>query len=106
MVEDLPCPGRPSISATDDNIDEMKKIVLQIDILAHGSVHLTLVDKKLTLPQKDYRKQISMDMLDRINSCATFLVSIITDDKAWVYKFDMETSQQSSVWQRKDKPKP
>nr|APL98288.1 putative DD34D transposase [Bactrocera tryoni] len=130
IVEDMPRSGRPSTSSTDENIKKVKDMVLEnrqasvremareldisresvrmilVDILGMKRVLARLVPIKLNFFQKEYRKQVSLDMLDRANSDPTFMESIITADETWVYEFDMQTSQQSSEWREKNEPKP
>lgn len=129
-VEDAPRSGRPSTSTTDDNVEKVREIVLEnrhtsvrelardlnmsretarlilVENLGMRRVAARLVPIQLNFLQKQYRMQISMDMLDRANSDPNFMGSIITGDETWVYEYDMQTSQQSSEWLEKDDPKP
>ncbi|KAJ0179522.1 hypothetical protein K1T71_005234 [Dendrolimus kikuchii] len=57
-----------------------------------------LVPKQLNFLQKLNRIRVAEDMLERVNSDPTFMKSIVTGDETWVYKFDMQTSQQVSEW--------
>jgi len=122
--------GRPSASSTENNINQVKEIILHnrlsslrdiarevhifnesirsilVDILGMRRVNACIVPKELNFLQKQYRQQISLDMLDHANSNATFMERIITGDETWVYEFDMQTSQQSSEWRTKAEPKP
>lgn len=45
-------------------------------------------------------------MLDRANSDPTFMERIIISDETWVYEYNMQSSQQSSEWKKKNEPKP
>lgn len=129
-VQDMPRSGRPSMSTTDDNIKKVKEIVLEnhhasvreiarelnigreaarlilTDNLGMRRVAARFVPKELNFLQKDHRVQVSLDMLDRVNSDPTFMERIITGDETWVYEYDMLTSQQSSEWREKNEPKP
>lgn len=110
IVEDMPRSGRPSTSSTDENIEKVKEIVLDnrhsslreiardlnishesvrsilVDILGMRRVAARLVPKELNFLQKQYREQVSLDMLDRANSDPTFMERIITGDETWVYE--------------------
>ncbi|XP_012231261.1 protein GVQW3-like [Linepithema humile] len=130
VIEDLPRSGRPSTSSTDENIDKVEEMVMEnrhsnlremaqdLD-MSHESVHIILVDvlgmrrvaarlvpKELNFLQKEHRKQVAEDMLQRANSDPTFIKRIITGDETWVYEFDMQTSQQASEWRFDNEPKP
>ncbi|XP_029668258.1 protein GVQW3-like [Formica exsecta] len=122
VVYDLPPSGRPSTTSTDENIEKIKKIVIENRRLSvremahelqmsHISVHniLTevlgmrcvaarLVPKELNFLQQTHRKMVAEEMVSRASSESTFIKRIITDDETWVYEYDMETSQQSSEW--------
>lgn len=131
IVEDNPRSGRPSTSSKDENIEKVKEIVLgnrhsslreiarELNLKSHESIRSILVDKlgmrriaarlvpkELNFLQQQYRKQTSLDMLDRVDSDPTFIERIITGDETWVYEFDMQTSQQASEWRTKNEPKP
>ena len=80
--------------------------MILVDILGMRRVAARFVPKELNFLQRQYREQISLDMVDRANSDPTFIERIITSDETWVYKFDMQTGQQSSEWRTKDEPKP
>lgn len=129
-VEDLPRFGRPSTSSTEENIDKVKEIVMKnrhsslremaqdlsishesvrtilVDVLGMRRVSARLVPKELNFLQKEHRKQVAEDMLERANSDPTFMKRIITGDETWVYEFDMQTSQQASEWRFDKEPKP
>jgi len=129
-VEDLPRSGRPSTSSTDENIEVVKKTVLEnrhtsirelaqdlnisresvrlilVDILGMRKVAGRLVPKELNFMQKKHREEASLDMMERANGDPTFMERIITGDETWVYEYDMPTNQQSSEWQTKNEPKP
>lgn len=58
-----------------------------------------LVPKVLTVEQKELRRSICEDFLERIqsegNDCMN---SIITADESWVYQYNPETRRQSKQW--------
>lgn len=129
-VNDKSRSGRPSTSSTEENIKKVQEIVLDnrhsslreiahhlnishesvrsilVDNLNMRRVAARLVPKDLNFLQKQYRLQISLDMLDRSNSDPTFMEHIITGDETWVYEFDMQTSQQASKWRTEFESKP
>ncbi|VVC38688.1 Transposase, type 1 [Cinara cedri] len=64
------------------------------------------VPKLLSDEQKENRKRIATDLLERSESDEFFLKSIITGDETWVYGYDPETKVQSSQWKTPDSPRP
>lgn len=110
IIEDKPRSGRPATASTDENIEKKKEIVFDnryasLREIAHdlnishesvrsilmaklGTRRVTarLIPKELNFLQKQYRKQVSLDMLDRVNSDPTFMERIITGDETWVYE--------------------
>ena len=129
-VKDKSLSGRSSTSSTESNINQVNEIILDnrfsslrdialevhishefvrfilVDILGMRSVSACIVLKELNFLQKQYREQVSLDILDHANFDPTFMKRIITGDETWVYEFDMQTSQQWSEWRTKAKPKP
>ena len=100
--------GRPSTSRTDENIDEVKKIVLvnrritirevvedlNISIFSCHSIFtndlgMTRVDAKfvpklLNFDQKQHRMNIAQQILDFVRHDPNLLQRVITDDESWV----------------------
>ena len=58
-----------------------------------------IVPKWLNFQQKQCRMEIGQDDPD-------LLKKLITDDKSWLYGYDIETKAQSFQWKRPDKPRP
>lgn len=130
MVEDLFRSGRPSTSSTDENIDKVKEMVMEnchlslrgmaqdldmfyesvrtilVDVLGMRHVAARLVPKEINFLKKKHRKQVTEDMLERVNSDPKFMKRIITGDETWVYKFEIQTSQRASEWRFDNEPKP
>ncbi|XP_044753368.1 protein GVQW3-like isoform X1 [Coccinella septempunctata] len=130
VVEDLPRSGRPSTSTTDDNIIQIKKLVLEnrhssvrelarelsidkmtvhnilTNVLCMKRVAAKLVPKELNFLQKEHRKQVSEDMVSRAASDPNFMKRIITGDETWVYEYDTLTAQQSTEWRLPNEPNP
>jgi len=121
-VVDLPRSCRPSTATTEENIHQIKNLVLQnrrlslrelgeevnisfksvhyimTDILCLKRVAARLVPKELSFVRKDHRIKVAANMISRASIDVTFLKRIITGDETWVYECDMQTSQQSSEW--------
>lgn len=76
------------------------------DVLGMRRVTARLVPKHLDLLQKEYRKNVSEEMIFEHGNDPTFIKRIITGDETWVYEYDIETSQQSSEWRFENEPKP
>ena len=126
-VEDEERPGRPSTSINDQNINEIKKLVLEnrritirdlVDTLgiSFGSIqailkdHLNLrriaarlVPKKLNFMQKEHRVKVCEEMLSDYSAS---IQRIITGDETWVYAYDVETADQSSKYRAKGEARP
>lgn len=62
------------------------------------------VSKDLNLLQKRCPTEIKK-MLDKAAEDPTLIKYIITVDGTWVYKYDIKTIKQSSVWRAKNEPK-
>lgn len=127
VVDDLPRSGRPSTSVTDENIEKVKKIVLEDrrvsireiaadlgvsfgsvqsvmhDVLGMRRVEARLVPRVLNFLQKQHRIAVAKEMLSLGQNV---IEGIITGDETWVYEYDIETNQQSSEWRFSDEPKP
>ncbi|XP_014476037.1 PREDICTED: putative uncharacterized protein FLJ37770, partial [Dinoponera quadriceps] len=121
---------RPSTSTTDENIDEVKKIVLanrRITVrevaedlnISIGSCHsiftndlgmrrvaAKFVPKLLNFDQKQHRIKISGELLDSVRDDPNLLQRVITGDESWVYGYDVETKVQSSQWKLPHEPRP
>jgi len=129
-VDSEPRHGRPSTSQNDNVINQVQTLVMQdrritVRELADevgvsiGSVHTILtadlglrrvsvkfVPKLLTMEQKQFRLEITQDMLDCVESDSNFLNTVITGDESWVYVYDPETKAQSSQWKHSSSLRP
>ena len=107
-VNDEERAGRPSTSTTDENIDEVKKIVLanrRITVrevaedlnISIGSCHsiftndlgmrrvaAKFVPKLLNFDQKQHRINIAKELLDSVRDDPNVLQRVITGDESWV----------------------
>ena len=129
-MESDPRLGRPSTSRKEEVIDQVREKVLEDhcftvqEIVAEvgistGSVHSILteglslrrmsakfVPKLLTEQQKEFRKEISEDMLDLANHDPELIKAIIIGDETWVYGYHPETKFQSSQWKHPESSRP
>ncbi|KAG5342640.1 SETMR methyltransferase, partial [Acromyrmex charruanus] len=128
-VNDEERAGRPSTSTTDENIDEVKKIVLanrRITVrevaedlnISIGSCHsiftndlgmrrvvAKFVPKLPNFDQKQHRINIAKELLDSVRDDPNVLQRVITGDESWVYGYDVETKAQSSQWKLPHEPR-
>jgi hypothetical protein len=122
-VEDDERPGRPCTSKTNENVEKIEQIVridhrLGIRMIAemvnidketvkqvlHEDLNMTkvcakMVPRLLTPEQKENRKQICTDILERIQADSHFLDKVITCDETWM------TKRQSMHWKTPSSPK-
>ncbi|KAL4113365.1 hypothetical protein QTP88_016997 [Uroleucon formosanum] len=127
-VEDNQRVGRPCSSKTNDNISKINEIVrkdrcLSIRMIAemvnidketvrqilHDELNMTkvcakMVPKNLTLEQKDGRRQICVDILERMENERDLLKKVITCDETWIFQYDPETKRQSMHWKTSASP--
>ena len=120
VVENLPHASRPSTSVNDDNIEKVKKIVLEnrrvgirevaealnisygstqhivVHVLGMKRVAARLVPKDLNFLQKERRVEVAKEILANVSDEPAFIKRIITGDETWIYEYDVETAQQSS----------
>ncbi|XP_018346773.1 PREDICTED: histone-lysine N-methyltransferase SETMAR-like [Trachymyrmex septentrionalis] len=129
-VEDDDRPGRPSTSITDDNVEQVKKMILEnrritireiaddvgisfgscqaifSDVLGMKRVAAKFVPKLLNFDQKQHRVDIAQELLNEVNNDPELLKTVITGDETWVYGYDVETKAQSSQWKLLEEPRP
>jgi len=74
--------------------------------LALQRVSAKFVLKLLPMEQKQFRLEITQDMLDSANSDPEFLNIMTTGDESWVYGYNPETKAQSSQWKHSTSPRP
>lgn len=114
-VNDDARPGRPSTSTTDENVEAVKKIVMEnrritirevaedvgisvgschaifSDVLGMKRVAAKFVPKLLNFDQKNRRMSISQELLNDVNDDPDLLKRVVTGDETWVYGYDAET---------------
>lgn len=123
--------GRPSTSVVAKNIDAVRQMIemdrhvtyreiastLGIDMKQISTIlhdHLAVkklcarwIPHNLTEAQKATRVKWSKEMLKKFNRGASNLVyNIVTGDETWIYSYEPETKQQSSVWVFQDELNP
>ena len=128
-MEDEPCTGRAPTSKTDDNVDIMRSLVrsehrltlrmISSDLnLNRFTVHQILtqdldmrkvcakmVPKNLTTEQAN-RRDVCLDLLDRLEREPEFFSHVITGDESWILEYDPETKRQSREWQTANSHRP
>ena len=115
--------GRPATAVTPNNFAKVKKIIkldrrityegimeeLQIgrnaittilhDYLDIRKVSARWIPHRLSDEQKHTRVELCKFMLHKFRSGESKAVSkIVTGDESWIYQYDPETKQQSTVW--------
>lgn len=129
-VNSEPRSGRPSTSRTHENVERVRLAIhenrrltvreLEEDLnISKSSVSEILnedlnmrrvaakfVPKLLSQDQKEFRTEISRDLLQNANENPNFLKTVITGDESWVYGYDPETKAQSSQWKHPESPRP
>jgi len=65
-----------------------------------------MVPKVLSDEQKECRKEMCLDLLQRIENEPDLLNSIITCDETWIFTYDPETKLQSMQWKSTSSPRP
>ncbi|KAG5307215.1 SETMR methyltransferase, partial [Acromyrmex insinuator] len=122
-VNDEERAGRLSTSTTDENIDEVKKIVLgnrRITVrevaedlnISIGSCHsiftndlgMRRVAAKFVQNCSISTKNSIAELLDSVRDDPNVLQRVITGDESWVYGYDVETKAQSSQWKLPHEP--
>lgn len=121
--EDEPRSGRPAEAASPENADRVRQLIEEdrritmLQIQEHLDIRSAaaqkLVHEHLGLSKRSARwvphhlteqqKQVRVDwcrfMLRKFNNGASKQVDmIVTGDETWIYDYDPETKQQSSVW--------
>lgn len=129
-IEDDLRSGRPTTAKNDENVERIRLLVrsdrrLTVRLIAdnlnlnHTTVHQVLtnelgmkkisakfVPKNLTPEQKDNRKEVCSNLLERIETDPDFLTNVITGDESWIFEYDPETKRQSQEWHTANSPRP
>ena len=129
-LDDDPRAGRPSTSKTEENVERVRQVVrgdrrLTVRMIAdevgmnHNAVWeiitedlgmrkicAKMVPKLLSNDQKDRRKQVCQDIIERLETDPDLLRRVITGDETWVFEYDPETKRQSLQWKSRGSPRP
>jgi len=65
-----------------------------------------MVPKVLSDEQNEHRKELCLDLLQRIENEPDLLNSIITCDETWICTYDLETKPHSMQWESTSFPRP
>ncbi|KAG5325413.1 SETMR methyltransferase, partial [Acromyrmex heyeri] len=123
--------GRPSTSVVATNVDAVREMIerdrhmtyreiqasLGIDMKAIHTIlhnHLSVwklcsrwMPHNLTEVQKQVRVKWKKEMLKKFNRGRSNLIyNIVTGDETWIYSYEPESKQQSTVWVFQNEPKP
>ena len=69
-------------------------------------VCVKMVPKNLTTEQKANRRDVCLDLLDRLEREPEFFSHIIRGDESWILEYDPETKRQSQEWHTANSPRP
>jgi [histone H3]-lysine36 N-dimethyltransferase SETMAR len=130
-VADAPRTGRPVTASTDENVETIRDILLDdrrttlrhisavvgisleradhivTNVLQMRRVCARWVPRALTDDHKRQRRRCCENWLSRLqDEGEVFLNKIVTGDEVWLYQYDPETKQQSSVWKHPASPPP
>ena len=64
-----------------------------------------MVPKLLSDEQQECRKELCLDLLQRIENERDFLNLIITSDETWIFTYDPETKRKSMQWMSTSSPR-
>jgi len=122
-------PGRPRTAVTDDNTEKVRDVIrkdrrlgvravveeVNLDresvqrILGEElnmrKVCAKMIPKVLSDEQKERRKELCLDHLQRNENEPDLLNSIITCDETWIFTYDLETKLQSMQWKSTSSPR-
>jgi len=119
-------PGCPRTAVTDDNIEKVQDVIrkgprLGVRAVAEEvsldreSVRRILMEelnmrkvcaKLVSDEQKERRKKLCLEILQRIENEPDLLNSIITCEETWVFTYDPETKRQSMQWKSTSSSRP
>ena len=129
-VEDEPRCARPCTSKTDESVTKVRDLVssdrrLTVRMISsvlnlnRQTIHeiLTfelgmqkicakLVPKFLTNEQKENRRNVCLDLLERIENDKNVFKHVITGDETWIFEYDPDNKRQSSEWHTSNSPRP
>ena len=65
-----------------------------------------LVPKIITNEQEENRRNVCLDLLERIENDKNVFKHVITGDEMWIFEYDPDTKRQSSEWHTSNSPRP
>ena len=65
-----------------------------------------MVPKNLTTEQKTNRRDVFLELLDRLEREPEFFSRVITGDESWILEYDSETKRQIREWHTANNPRP
>jgi len=65
-----------------------------------------LVPKNLKTEQKANRRDVCLDLLDRLKREPEFFSRVITGDESWILEYEPEKKRQSREWHTVISPRP
>jgi histone-lysine N-methyltransferase SETMAR len=122
--------GRPKTHRTDENVEEVWKLVhsdrrLSVRMMAEElnldretvrkiltedlgmrKVSAKTVPRILSNDQKQQRPDVCSDLSHQLAKGNNFLDRFITGDESWCFQFDPETKCQSMQWKKSASPRP
>lgn len=128
-VEDEDRPGRPKPSITEDNVEQVKKMIFEnrritirkvaddvgisfrsfqaifSDASGIKRVAAKFVQKLRNCYQKQHRVDITQKLLNEFNDNQELLKKIATADETLVYVYDVETKAQLPQWKLPEEPR-
>jgi hypothetical protein len=98
---------RLSIRMIAEMVNMDKEMVRQIlhDQLNMRKVCAKMVPKELTQEQKDNRKNICSDIMERVTEQLDVLENVITCDETWIFQYNPEMKRQSMPWKTPTSPR-
>jgi len=69
-------------------------------------IRAKLVPKILTNEQKENRRNVCLDLLERSENDKNIFRHVITGDETWIFGYDPDTKRQSSEWHTSNSPRP
>jgi hypothetical protein len=82
-----------------------QEILLVTENLNRRHIAAKFVPQFLTNDQKQRHVNVCLEPREKANEDPTFISRIITGDESWIYGYDPETKQQSSMWKSPQLPR-
>ena len=129
-MEDEPRSERPCKSKTEENVTNVRAVVLSdrrftvrmvgselilnrqtvqgilTEELGRQKICAKLIPEKLTKEQKENWRNVCLDVLERIEYDEKFFKNLIIGDETCIFEYHPETKRQSSEWHTSNSPSP